>query len=689
MKACSLRLPLRVMALVGVVVGAFTAFSGAAQATHSPTYQVGDAFVAVDSGGNAQWRHPNGDDALRSVPSTLGNGFATAMAFESWANRYLTNLSESFAAGAASLAVAPRAAASAAVAPAATYTVTVTTDAGPGSLRQAILDANANAGPDTIEFNISIPPFTIAPLTTLPTITDPVVIDGTTQTGYAGVPVIELDGTQASIAGGPSGSNGLLFTASGSTVRGLVINRFTGPQKAGVVLGGAGSHVVEGNYIGTDVAGAAALGNSWGIRIAPNSNGNRVGGTTGAAGNVISGNVELGMDVEGPSTGNVVQGNFIGTNASGTAAVPQLYGVFVFGTGNTIGGTAPGAGNVISGNTFGGVHLYAAGDSVQGNLIGTNASGTGALGNLTGIEVSFNASGTIGGGTAAARNVISGNRDGIIARQGAAPTIQGNFIGTDVTGMADVGNTRNGIWLDKASGTTVDDNLISGNDSLGVVIMDAGATNNVIRNNRLGTDATGNSPLAAPTGFPQSAVGIFDASGNVVGGTGAGDGNRIAFNILGIVIAGSSSQGNRVLGNSVHDNTGLGIDLIGNSGVTPNDLDDPDSGPNGLQNFPVLSSAANGGLVRRSRVASTRRRRRRSDSSSSPALRATRTDLVKASSSWGLTPCRRTVAATWDSRPRSQRRFRVVGSSRRQRLLLTGVRRSFPSASKVRTRLPP
>ncbi len=157
MKACSLRLPLRVMALVGVVVGAFTAFSGAAQATHSPTYQVGDAFVAVDRGGNAQWRHPNGDDALRSVPSTLGNGFATAMAFESWANRYLTNLSESFAAGAASLAAAPRAAASAAVAPAATYTVTVTTDAGPGSLRQAILDANANAGPDTIEFNILDP----------------------------------------------------------------------------------------------------------------------------------------------------------------------------------------------------------------------------------------------------------------------------------------------------------------------------------------------------------------------------------------------------------------------------------------------------------------------------------------------------------------------------------------------------
>src|SRR5262249_18160277 len=104
---------------------------------------------------------------------------------------------------------------------AATFTVTNTNDSGTGSLRQAILDANANPGLDTITFAIGSGPRTIAPLSPLPTITDRVVIDGTTQPGYAGAPLIELSGANAG-----SGADGLSITAGGSTVVALVINRF-------------------------------------------------------------------------------------------------------------------------------------------------------------------------------------------------------------------------------------------------------------------------------------------------------------------------------------------------------------------------------------------------------------------------------------------------------------------------------
>jgi CSLREA domain-containing protein len=477
-----------------------------------------------------------------------------------------------------------------------TYTVNSTADPGDGvcdatecTLREAIDAANANLGTDTIDFDLSgSPPYTITPATALPAITESVVIDGTTQAGYSsGSPVIELDGTQASLAGGINGANGLNLEAA-STVRGLVVNRFTGPQRAGIVLGGSGGSVLEGNFIGTDAAGAAALGNEFGVRIIGNSDGNRVGGTTVATRNVISGN-NLGVEIDGPTTGNIVEGNLVGTDSTGGASLANGEGVSVFGTGNTIGGTAAGAGNVISGNTFEGVMVYGSGNRVQGNLIGTDVDGTSALGNQTGVEA--RSSGTIGGTTPAARNVISGNRDGVIVRQGVAATIRENFIGTDSSGTGDVGNTGEGVWLDEASGTAIDDNVISGN-YVGVEIARNGATDNTVRGNLIGLNAAGSSSLPNIFGVDISQ----GASGNDVGGTSAGDGNQIAYNSGGGVTVSGTGTGNRILGNSIHDNTSLGIDLLVSfGGVTPNDLGDPDSGPNGLQNFPVITSAANGG----------------------------------------------------------------------------------------------
>ena len=170
--------------------------------------------------------------------------------------------------------------------------------------------------------------------------------------------------------------------------------------------------------------------------------------------------------------------------------------------------------------------------------------------------------------------------------------VQGNLIGLDATGAASLPN-RMGVWLDESPSNTIGGttagarNVISGHTSVGILVQGSGSTGNAIQGNLIGTDATGTA------GQPNNGgIGIEGgASGNTVGGSAAGAGNVIAHNLSGITVSGDSTTGNSIVSNAIHSNLGMGIDLIGTSGVTANDVGDPDIGPNDLQNFPVLTSA--------------------------------------------------------------------------------------------------
>ena len=351
------------------------------------------------------------------------------------------------------------------------FVVTNTLNGGAGSLRQAILDANANAGPDTITFAIpGAGLHQILPLAAgLPAITDPVTIDATTQPGFVvGGPVVELNGGETS-----AGANGLVINAGASVVRGLIINRFPG---SGIVLQGGDSNIVVGNWIGTTASGGAPAGNGNGILIL--SSANSIGGQALAERNVISGNTN-GVQIGQSALGNSISGNLIGTDATGTLDVGNVQaGVLVIGEANAIGGPG-GSRNVISGNGEAGVRLGggASGNSVQNNFIGTDLSGLNPLPNLVGVSIGIN---------------------------------------------------------------------------------------------------------------PSSS-----ASSNVIGGVTAGTGNLIAFNTSTGVSVSSGGTNNAIFGNAIHSNGALGIDLNAD-GVTANDPGDGDTGANDLQNFPVLAAASGG-----------------------------------------------------------------------------------------------
>jgi len=295
---------------------------------------------------------------------------------------------------------------------AATFSVTNTNDSGADSLRQAILDANANPGTDTIEFNIpGAGVHTITPLTALPAATETVTIDGYTQPGSSvntdpiatnAVILIEIDGSAA----GPA--NGIQFVShDGSLLRGVAINRFT----AGVMInGGLTGCTVRGCFLGTDATGSTALPNTQGV--ASSTPGTLIGGPAPADRNLISGNS---VGISAGSNGGVIQGNLIGTDATGTLPVGNTDTGIVCvngnGAGMLIGGPNPGESNVISGNLRG-IYLEQPNtvDVVQGNLIGTNAAGTGPLGNGVGIYENFGGFNSIIGGIGAGEaNVIAYN----------------------------------------------------------------------------------------------------------------------------------------------------------------------------------------------------------------------------------------------------------------------------------------
>lgn len=526
----------------------------------------------------------------------------------------------------AALVLAPKAAT------ALTYSVTNSNDAGAGSLRQAILDANAHAGADTIAFALGASK-TIKPVTALPAISGPTTVDGTTQPGWAGAPIVELNGENA------GQSTGLTIAGGPTTIRGLVVNRF---GARGIVVG-SGGNAIEGCYVGTNVAGTAALGNGWeGIYVSGQLT--RIGGSQPHQRNVISGNVQDGVIVTdgvfsmvygnyigtnaagtaaignggtgirtlAPATqigaggqgnvisgnarsislesdGNFVQANLIGLDATGTTAIPNHYeGVIVRGANNVVGSTDPIARNVISGNDGSGVYLGAEAVhcAVAGNYIGTNAAGTAAVANGGyGLVLRGSSNDVVG-------NVISGNARGlVIDTEVTANVVQGNVIGLNATGTAKIKNGDDGIGCygfgNQIGGAAPGEgNVLSGNQGYGISLYGAASHDNVIEGNKIGTGADGVTLLGNDS-FGIRIVGAFD---NTIGGIVPGAGNVIAGNgWSGVKI--NWGTGNAMLGNSFFDNDELGIDLDPR-GIDANDAGDADGGPNAGQNFPGITEAA-------------------------------------------------------------------------------------------------
>ena len=260
------------------------------------------------------------------------------------------------------------------------------------TLRAAIEEANSTTGADTVAFDI--PPggvvHTIQPLTGLPTVTDTLLVDGYTQPGAlpatvsnAAALMLVLDGALVS-----SNTDGVVIQADFSEVAGLVIQGF----EDGIKLNGSDA-VIRGNYIGTDVTGQADQGNSRGIFIDAGADRTRVGGQMPEDRNLISGNGSRGITIL--SASNTIQGNYIGTNVDGTAALGNGIGIRIQDVRTQIGGSSEGMRNLISGNTDNGIEMVAnpiTGPDmftvIQGNYIGTDVTGTVALGNAqNGIEI--------------------------------------------------------------------------------------------------------------------------------------------------------------------------------------------------------------------------------------------------------------------------------------------------------------
>lgn len=477
---------------------------------------------------------------------------------------------------------------------------------GPCTLRAAIQEANAQAGADTINFNIPGGGVkTITPTLELPTITSPVTINGYTQPGSSPATATTNAALSIELKGSPFDPDqghvtGLTISAGNSTIRGLIINRFS----FGINLFSQGGNVISGNYIGTDATGTVDLGNGHdGLTV--RSPDNIIGGTTPAARNLLSGN-RIGVLIDGAeATRNLVQGNFIGTGVTGTQALGnETTGVIAHGSDNTIGGTTAGTRNVISGNSGVGVAVGGSNNLVQGNFIGTDVTGTRRLGNGGNGGFISGSNNTVGGTTSAARNIISANGGyGVVISGSTAQgnKVQGNYIGTDITGTRPLGNGEGVLISTGASNnmvggasTTPDSlpgNLISANFARGIVISSAfgNVEGTMIQGNRIGLGADGTANLGNGShgilvqGFTSTIGGAAAAAGNIIAHNG-GDGLYVF-----------GGTGNALLRNSIFSNGGQGIDLgfdfPNGDGPTPNDGGDADFGPNNLQNFPVIITA--------------------------------------------------------------------------------------------------
>ena len=363
-------------------------------------------------------------------------------------------------------------------------------------------------------------------------------------------------------------------------------NVISGNDANGVSIRGTSATLnrVVGNYVGTTVDGLLPLGNRMdGVQTSLSAASNTIGGNTASSRNIISANGSDGVELG--TLSNTVQKNYIGTDLNGNKGAPGL--------GNTLDGVRIKLArnsilnNVVSGNLAHGVEIEATsltpGNVVRGNFIGTNAAGqaivvapnNGTNGNgLNGVEINGSPNNRIGGPGLGAKNIISGNKVHGVHLIGAAAknnVVQGNYIGTDVTGTVDMGNTIDGVGIDSAPTNTIGGpvsgagNLISGNGGNGVEIFNTttAATSIFVQGNLIGTDVSGMSALPNFRG-----VYIFNANSNRVGGGGLNDGNLISGNLLdGVFLRGTSSM-NVLEGNSIGVDMNGGALGNGSNGVT-------------------------------------------------------------------------------------------------------------------------
>jgi CSLREA domain-containing protein len=513
------------------------------------------------------------------------------------------------------------------------------------SLREAIKAANASPGADVIAFSVAGGGTQSLPITLgeLPEITDAVFVDGFSQPGGNGLaPEIEISGEFVE-----SGS-GLTVSAGPTRLRGLIVDRF--PLHSVVFQGGAGNRL-EASYLGTDISGTVGrVGDSAGALLITGTASNAVVGGSGGDGRNI---VNNGIRVLGAgATGARLVGNYVGVGNGSATLTSTGAGISIQNAPNaTVGSTVPGLGNVVGANAAQGIYGNGSGTTgltILGNYVGTDLAGAAARPNGVGIVLQ-NVPGATVGSSEGGRNVVSGNGgDGIVVTSSPGLTLSHNYVGVDASGENDLGNAYGGLHLEGSDDSVLDANVFSGNDKptpsdgqgieiyssprtkvtrnlvglsasgarvvpnggRGIMVTGAAVTiggsvevgntvggnigngvelssnGNVVTHNTIGTATTG---AAAP-----------NATGIVVDGGGWSDNelssNRIANNANGGIVVASGVH-NAMHGNLIDANGGLGIDLGPYDGVDANDALDADTGPNGRQNSPVITSVTADGAT--------------------------------------------------------------------------------------------
>lgn len=453
---------------------------------------------------------------------------------------------------------------------AATFTVTNTLDAGAGSLRQAIISANANPmDADNIVFAIPTSDpnynavtgvYTITPASVLPTVNSIAVsIDGTTQPGNT-----NPNGPEICIKSTANLMYALCYPFQGGVAKGLTIQGF----QYGIILTKYGSYpsgscTVSACYIGVSYDGSMAVPNDVGVVVYGGVSGNTI------KDNIISGNTLSGIGIRS-SNSNIIQGNKIGCDRTGMFAIANYYGVALDSSANnTIGGNTSAQRNIISGNAYAGVAIntnISHDNNIKGNYIGINANGAAradTIANYYGIAINDSYNNIIGGAASGERNIIAGNKDGGVAVMGPAAknnSIKGNYIGTNVSGTDSIPNS-NGVLLSGASANIIggsitgEGNVISGNTLAGIALVYSGTRLNKVIGNYIGTNFQGNQILSNHTGVYIKS----NANKNTIGGAAPGERNILSGNIeMGLAI--ESSDSNTVQGNYI------GPDI---TGITP------------------------------------------------------------------------------------------------------------------------